>query len=73
MPQVVEKLSAIAPDGETKIKILTAIAKEHNVNWDRKDFEEKELKPPEDLLVRNRTGKNVKKICIKKNRCYFLL
>ncbi|KAI3979538.1 hypothetical protein MKX01_001730 [Papaver californicum] len=48
--QVVEKLSAKAPDGETKIKILTAIAKEHNVNWDRKDFEEKELKPPEDLL-----------------------
>ncbi|RZC49928.1 hypothetical protein C5167_018353, partial [Papaver somniferum] len=48
--QVVEKLSAKAPDGETKIKILTAIAKEHNVNWDRKDFEDKELKPPEDLL-----------------------
>ncbi|KAI3948706.1 hypothetical protein MKW92_007224 [Papaver armeniacum] len=48
--QVVEKLSAKAPDGETKIKILTAIAKEHNVNWDRTDFEDKELKPPEDLL-----------------------
>ncbi|KAI3956931.1 hypothetical protein MKX01_000965 [Papaver californicum] len=48
--QVVEKLSAKAPDGETKIKILAAIAKEHNVNWDHKDFEEKELKPPEDLL-----------------------
>ncbi|PIA64430.1 hypothetical protein AQUCO_00100127v1 [Aquilegia coerulea] len=47
---VVEKLSARAPDGQTKLKILTEIAKEHNVEWDSEAFGEKELKPPEDLL-----------------------
>ncbi|KAH6818284.1 hypothetical protein C2S51_001887 [Perilla frutescens var. frutescens] len=38
---LVEKLSATAPDGQTKIKILSAIAEEHNVKWDPKSFEEK--------------------------------
>ncbi|KAJ8750970.1 hypothetical protein K2173_016151 [Erythroxylum novogranatense] len=47
---LVEKLSAKAPDGPTKIKILTTIAEEHNVKWDAKSLEEKEIKPPEDLL-----------------------
>ncbi|KAF5181619.1 Regulator of vps4 activity in the mvb pathway protein [Thalictrum thalictroides] len=47
---MVEKLSARAPDGQTKLKILTEIAKEHNVEWDSEAFGEKELKPPEDLL-----------------------
>ncbi|XAR67102.1 hypothetical protein NMG60_11013537 [Bertholletia excelsa] len=47
---LVEKLSAKAPDGQTKIKILSAIAEEHNIKWDPKSFEEKELKPPDDLL-----------------------
>ncbi|KAG8636155.1 hypothetical protein MANES_16G104700v8 [Manihot esculenta] len=47
---LVEKLSAKAPDGPTKIKILSAIAEEHNVTWDPKSFGEKDMKPPEDLL-----------------------
>lgn len=47
-----EKLSAKAPDGPTKIKILTAIAEEHNIKWDPKSFGEKDTKPPEEMLVR---------------------
>ncbi|XP_024959072.1 rho GTPase-activating protein gacZ-like [Cynara cardunculus var. scolymus] len=47
---LVEKLSAIAPDVQTKMKVLTAVAKEHNINWDPTSFEEKESKPPDDLL-----------------------
>jgi vacuolar protein sorting-associated protein IST1 len=48
----VEKLSSKSPDGPTKIKILTAIAEEHNIKWDPMSFEEKDTKPPEDMLVR---------------------
>ncbi|KAI3772815.1 hypothetical protein L6452_04009 [Arctium lappa] len=47
---LVEKLSAIAPDVQTKIKVLSDVAKEHNVKWDPTSFEEKESKPPNDLL-----------------------
>ncbi|WOG94283.1 hypothetical protein DCAR_0313576 [Daucus carota subsp. sativus] len=47
---VVEKLSAVAPDVQTKAKVLNAIAEEHNIKWDSKSFEEKESKPAEDLL-----------------------
>ncbi|KAI3443672.1 hypothetical protein Pfo_000337 [Paulownia fortunei] len=47
---LVEKLSATAPDGQTKIKILSAIAEEHNVKWDLNSFEEKDSIPPNDLL-----------------------
>lgn len=47
---LVEKLSANAPDGQTKLKILSAIAEEHNVLWDPKAFGEKESKPYDDLL-----------------------
>ncbi|KAI0494204.1 hypothetical protein KFK09_024335 [Dendrobium nobile] len=47
---VVEKLSAKTPDIETKMKILTAIAKEHDVKWDSKAFAEELQKPKEDLL-----------------------
>lgn len=36
---------------QTKAKVLNAIAEEHNIKWDSKSFEEKELKPAEDLLV----------------------
>ncbi|XP_077209774.1 uncharacterized protein LOC143845350 [Tasmannia lanceolata] len=43
---IIEKLSAKAPDSETKIKILTAIAQEHNVKWDPGAPTE----PAEDLL-----------------------
>ena len=49
---MVEKLSAKAPDGQTKIKILSAIAEEHNVKWDPNSLDEKDTRPPEDLLVR---------------------
>lgn len=45
-----EKLSATAPDGQTKIKILSAIAEEHNVKWDPKSFEEKRSVCASDLL-----------------------
>jgi hypothetical protein len=49
---LIEKLSAKAPDVQTKIKILSAIAEEHNVKWDPNSLEEKDTSPPEDLLVR---------------------
>lgn len=52
MFQLVEKLSAIAPDGQTKVKVLNAIAEEHNIKWDSQSFEEKDSKPADDLLVR---------------------
>nr|XP_043621974.1 uncharacterized protein LOC122593613 [Erigeron canadensis] len=47
---LVEKLSAVAPNLETKIKVLSAVAKEHNIEWDATSFEEKEAKPSNDLL-----------------------
>ncbi|XWS72143.1 hypothetical protein CRYUN_Cryun02cG0014900 [Craigia yunnanensis] len=47
---LVEKLSAKAPDGPTKLKILTAIAEEHNIKWDPESFGAKESKIYEDLL-----------------------
>ncbi|KAA3457846.1 IST1-like protein [Gossypium australe] len=45
-----EKLSANAPDGPTKLNILTAIAKEHNINWDPASFGAKESKIYDDKL-----------------------
>lgn len=47
---LVEKLSAVAPDIQTKVKVLTGVAKEHNITWEPTSFEEKESKPPNDLL-----------------------
>ncbi|KAK3018433.1 hypothetical protein RJ639_004250 [Escallonia herrerae] len=47
---LVEKLSAVAPDGQTKMKVLNAIADEHNIKWEPKAFGEKDSKPPDDLL-----------------------
>lgn len=38
---VIEKLSAGAPDIQTKIKTLSSIAEEHNIKWEPKAFEEK--------------------------------
>lgn len=49
--QLVEKLSAVAPDGQAKFKVLKAIAEEHNIKWDSESFELKETKPVNDLLV----------------------
>ncbi|OEL21246.1 IST1-like protein [Dichanthelium oligosanthes] len=47
---VIEKLSAGAPDVQTKIKTLSSIAEEHNIKWEPKAFEEKLQKPNEDHL-----------------------
>ncbi|XP_016473114.1 uncharacterized protein LOC107795064 [Nicotiana tabacum] len=47
---LVEKLSAKAPDGQTKIRILGSIAVEYGVQWDPKSVEEAESVPPNDLL-----------------------
>lgn len=49
--QLVEKLSAKAPDGPTKIKILTAIAEEHNIKWEPKPFGESDVKPSQESQV----------------------
>ncbi|XP_027357639.1 dentin sialophosphoprotein-like isoform X2 [Abrus precatorius] len=48
---LVEKLSAKAPDGPTKIKILAAIAEEHNIKWEPKSFGENDVKSSQDSLV----------------------
>ncbi|KAL5573061.1 hypothetical protein UlMin_022658 [Ulmus minor] len=47
---LVEKLSAKAPDGHAKIKILSKIAEEHNVDWDPDTFGGHESNPSQDLL-----------------------
>ncbi|KAF8388852.1 hypothetical protein HHK36_025532 [Tetracentron sinense] len=56
---MVEKLSARAPDGQTKIKILTAIAQEQNIKWDPDSFGEKDSRFPNDLLNGPSTMENV--------------
>ncbi|KAL4571850.1 hypothetical protein LXL04_018615 [Taraxacum kok-saghyz] len=48
---LVEKLSAVAPDIQTKVKVLTGVAKDHNINWEPTSFEEKESNPQNDLLA----------------------
>ncbi|XP_059634859.1 uncharacterized protein LOC132277129 [Cornus florida] len=47
---LIEKLSATAPDGQTKLRILSAIAEEHNIKWDPNSVGEGDSKPPDDLL-----------------------
>ncbi|XP_039004860.1 uncharacterized protein LOC120132097 [Hibiscus syriacus] len=47
---LIEKLSANAPDGPTKLKILTAIAEEHKINWNPESFGAKESKIYDDML-----------------------
>ncbi|XP_052885336.1 uncharacterized protein LOC108484997 [Gossypium arboreum] len=49
---LVDKLSVKAPDGPTKLKILTAIAEEHNIKWDPESFGAKESKVYDNLMVR---------------------
>ncbi|KAL1220791.1 hypothetical protein V5N11_030875 [Cardamine amara subsp. amara] len=44
---LVEKLSAKAPDGPTKVKILMEIAAEHNVVWEAQSFVEPDPKDTE--------------------------
>nr|GME04973.1 dentin sialophosphoprotein-like [Ipomoea batatas] len=58
---LVEKLSAKAPDGQTKLKILTAIAEEQGVKCDPKSFGESDL-PPNDLLNGSNTFEKASKI-----------
>ncbi|XP_008242434.1 PREDICTED: uncharacterized protein LOC103340768 [Prunus mume] len=65
---LVEKLSAKSPDGPTKMKILAAIAEEHNIKWDPESFEEKESKPPEDLLNGPNTFGSASKIHVEPPR-----
>ncbi|KAG6523234.1 hypothetical protein ZIOFF_013088 [Zingiber officinale] len=48
---MVEKLSANAPDIQTKVNVMTEIAKEHDIKWESKAFEEQVQKPKDDLLV----------------------
>ncbi|XP_031252404.1 uncharacterized protein LOC116110317 isoform X1 [Pistacia vera] len=59
---LVEKLSAKSPDGPTKIKILSAIAEEHNIKWNPESFGEKDSKPAEDLLNGPNTFDKVSKM-----------
>ncbi|XP_030488291.1 uncharacterized protein LOC115705181 isoform X1 [Cannabis sativa] len=47
---LVEKLSAKTPDGPTKLKVLNAIAEEHNVKWNPDSFGGHDSNPPQDLL-----------------------
>ncbi|XP_044480095.1 uncharacterized protein LOC123206884 isoform X2 [Mangifera indica] len=59
---LVEKLSTKSPDGPTKIKILRAIAEEHNIKWNPDSFGERDSKPAEDLLSGPDTFDKVSKI-----------
>ncbi|CAA6666106.1 unnamed protein product [Spirodela intermedia] len=48
---IIEKLSARAPDTDTKIKVLTEVAQEHNIKWEPTAFEENIEVHQMDLLV----------------------
>ncbi|GAB4846867.1 hypothetical protein Ancab_025875 [Ancistrocladus abbreviatus] len=48
---LVEKLSTIAPDGPTKVRIMTTIANEHNIKWESDWLKDRDEGPPGDLLV----------------------
>ncbi|KAG7984120.1 hypothetical protein I3843_04G142100 [Carya illinoinensis] len=61
---LVEKLSAKAPDGQTKMKILSTIAEEHNVKWDPNSLEEQDTRPPEDILNGPNTFEKASKIYV---------
>ncbi|KAF3794232.1 IST1-like protein [Nymphaea thermarum] len=50
--QIIELLSVRAPPVEEKLRVLKAIAEEHELDWDPTDSEAELLKPHEDLLVR---------------------
>lgn len=41
-----------APPAELKVKVLKAIAQEHNLEWDSSDTESELNKKHEDLLVK---------------------
>ncbi|RLN35093.1 uncharacterized protein C2845_PM03G05290 [Panicum miliaceum] len=48
--KLIEKLSVKKPSGQTKLKVLKDIAKEHQIDWDTTESEQELLKPPEDLI-----------------------
>jgi vacuolar protein sorting-associated protein IST1 len=50
--KLIEKLSVNKPSGQTKLKVLKDIAKEHQIDWDTTETEQDLLKPPEELIVR---------------------
>ncbi|KAJ0971393.1 hypothetical protein J5N97_019352 [Dioscorea zingiberensis] len=52
---LVEKLSAMAPDMVTKMKVLTSIAEEFNIKWDTKPFEDQNQISSDDLLAGPKT------------------
>ncbi|GAB2292485.1 hypothetical protein Dimus_026721 [Dionaea muscipula] len=47
---LVEKLSAMAPDANTKLKVLSAIANDHSIEWEPGSLKEKGPEPPESML-----------------------
>ncbi|XP_062198550.1 uncharacterized protein LOC133901265 [Phragmites australis] len=47
---LIEKLSVQKPSGQTKLKVLKDIAKEHQIDWDTTESEQELLKPPEELI-----------------------
>ncbi|XP_021747812.1 IST1-like protein [Chenopodium quinoa] len=47
---LIEKLSALNPPGELKLKIMKEIAKEYQVQWDTTETETELLKPPEERI-----------------------
>lgn len=47
---LIEKLSVKKPSGQTKLKVLKDIAKEHQIDWDTTESEQELLKPPEELI-----------------------
>jgi hypothetical protein len=49
--QIIEKLSVKAPSGESKLKVLKAIAQEYNIEWDSSNTEAEFNKTYEDLLI----------------------
>uniref|UniRef100_J3MZU3 IST1-like protein n=2 Tax=Oryza brachyantha TaxID=4533 RepID=J3MZU3_ORYBR len=47
---LIEKLSVKKPSGQSKLKILKEIAKEHQIDWDTTETEQELLKPSEELI-----------------------
>nr|CAB3457769.1 unnamed protein product [Digitaria exilis] len=47
---LIEKLSVKKPSGQTKLKVLKDIAKEHQIDWDTTESEQELLKPSEELI-----------------------
>jgi len=61
---LVEKLSVKAPDAQMKLKILNAIAAEHDVKWEPKALEYEDPVMSMDLPVRFKKGYVVSLPCI---------